>query len=177
MKTSKLFATLASTFAAVLVPCTTLADASTPAPGASSVPAVAPAAASPFIIPVGKQVGYRVEISQTFGAEWYFTGSLVFSADPTGKLTGGYLGDTDQQNPSYPTDPMLGRMNPVSGTITPDNKINLQIGSGSLLWTVAGKVTPGHINGTMSSGRFGLMTFYASRVHIPPHPANMQESQ
>lgn len=177
MRRFGLIATLASTIAAVLMPCATLADASSPAPGASAAPAATTAGPSPFVIPVGKEVGYRVEISQTFGAEWYFTGSLVFSADASGKLKGGYLGDTDQQNPSYPTDPMLGRMNPVSGTITPDNKINLQIGSGSLLWTVQGKVTPGHINGTMSSGRFGLMTFYASRVHIPPHPANIQESQ
>jgi hypothetical protein len=45
------------------------------------------------------------------------------------------------------------------------------------LWTVQGNVTLSHIKGSMSSGRFGLMTFYASRVHIPPHPANIQESQ
>jgi hypothetical protein len=143
---------------------------------APALPAPAATPVSPFVIPIGRELGFRCQSAQDFDAQWNFTGSMVFKVDKSGKITGGYLGDSDQDNPSYPTDPFLGRENPLSGTITPDNKIKLDIGSGSLQWNIQGTLTKTEITGTFSSTRFGLMQFYATRVHIPKHPTNIQRT-
>jgi|GEM_PF-6472777 len=141
-----------------------------PAPMATATPV------SPFAVPIGRELGYRCQSAQNFDAQWNFTGSLVLKVSQSGKITGGYLGDSDQDNPSYPTDPFLGREYPVSGSVTPGNKISLDIGSGSLQWNIQGTLTQTQITGTFASTRFGLMQFWASRVHIPKHPATIQRT-
>jgi hypothetical protein len=160
--------------AIALVPAAGIAQPSGGSGGAAPAPTAT--AVSPYAIPVGKDLGYRAQSAQDFDAQWNFTGSLVFKVDPSGKITGGYLGDSDQDNPSYPSDPFLGREFPVTGTITPDNKITLDIGTGSLQWNISGTVTQTEITGNFSSTRFGLMRFWASRVHIPKHPSSIQRT-
>ncbi len=147
-----------------------IAQPTSPAPAPTATPT------SPFAIPIGKEIGWRCQSAQDFDAQWNFTGSMVFKVSKSGQIKGGYLGDSDQDNPSYPTDPFLGREFPVSGSITPDNKIKLDVGSGSLQWNIAGTVTQTQITGVFASGRFGTMQFWASRVHIPKHPANLQRT-
>ena len=145
-------------------------------PTAAPAPAATATPTSPFAIPIGREIGWRAQSAQDFDAQWNFTGSMVFKVDQNGNIKGGYLGDSDQDNPSYPSDPFLGRQFPVTGTITPDNKIKLDIGSGSLQWNIQGTVTQTQITGTFSSTRFGLMRFWASRVHIPKHPSDIQRT-
>jgi hypothetical protein len=159
--------------AAVLLLAAPAITSAQPTATPNAMASATPAAPSPFAIPIGKEIGYRCQSSQVFGAEWFFTGAMVFKVDANGKITGGYLGDSESNNPSI-RDPMLGRENPVTGTITPDNKIQLVIGTGSLQWTIQGTATPTEIHGHFTTGRFGQMTFYAAHVHIPKHPANIQ---
>ncbi len=165
----RMYLVLVAAVFALLVPALSSAQP-TPAPAAANA---SPAAQSPFAIPIDKEIGYRCESSQQFGAEWFFTGAMVIKVDANGKITGGYLGDSESNNPSI-RDPMLGRENPVTGTITPDNKIQLVIGTGSLQWTIQGTATPTEIHGHFTSTQFGIMMFYAAHVHIPKHPANIQ---
>ncbi|HEV2909581.1 MAG TPA: hypothetical protein VGX02_09930 [Candidatus Eremiobacteraceae bacterium] len=119
----------------------------------------------PFAVPVNQPLGYQVEMNRQFSSGPPFTGALVFTVNAEGILNGIYESD------SIRPDPLYGRRVTVTGTISKDNRIQLQIGVGSVALTVRGTINAHHISASAANASLGILQFNATRVHLHKPPS------
>ncbi|MBV9269455.1 MAG: hypothetical protein JO165_00030 [Candidatus Eremiobacteraeota bacterium] len=118
--------------------------------------------------PVEHALGFRTEIAPQFGVTTPFTGALVLTVSNQGFLRGQFRSD------SIRPDPLYGRTVPVTGAISGNNGIQLQIGGAFNPISIVGTYSNDSITGNVTRGirARGIWRFHATRVHLRNPPQN-----